>query len=280
MVPVEYTATDAPENFLHYGGPGRHIAVEEVQRDHAYSDHVFDVWNKAGKRCGVRVHTWVSERTAVEAREDVYQARSKWSGTRYMLGYQILRDEVASGGVGEWGAHRTADGLDAGVKSLVAREQRRAAHQYRKYARKEKPMSDILTARIVQCQFKGSQKLYAYFTDDQTITVGDKVLVVSPNGEYSNAVADPSGAIAGYLTLVTVASVEETPETVRNVREWIVCKPDLTKWRERKEREQRRATIEAKIKRAVAEARNRIDVAELAKNSPELTALITELNTI
>ena len=66
-------------------------------------------------------------------------------------------------------------------------------------------MSDILTARIVQCQFKGSQKLYAYFTDDQTIAVGDKVLVVSPNGEYSNAVADPSGAIAGYLTLVTVA---------------------------------------------------------------------------
>ena len=138
-------------------------------------------------------------------------------------------------------------------------------------------MSDILTARIVQCQFKGSQKLYAYFTDDQSIAVGDKVLVVTPTGEYRSAVTDAAGTVAGYLTLVTVKSVEETPETVENVREWIVCKPDLTTWHERRKKAQRRATIEAKIKRAVAEARNRIDVAELAKDSPELQALIAEL---
>lgn len=140
-------------------------------------------------------------------------------------------------------------------------------------------MSDILNARIILCSFGGS-KGYAYFTDDATIEVGDKVLVVAPNGQNGNPVHDGKGAILGYLTLVTVTGVDETVEAVEKVREWIVGKVDLAAYIAKREREQKRSVLEAKIKRAAQEARSRIDVAALAKDNPDLQALIAQLASV
>ena len=138
-------------------------------------------------------------------------------------------------------------------------------------------MSDILNARIVSCKFNVGDKHYAYFTDDPSIGVGDRVLVVAPNGAPGNALHDADGKLQGFLVLVTVVSTDETVRDIEHVREWIVGKVDVSVYFERKARQAARDVIEAKIKRALREARERLDISTLAKDDPKLQALVAEL---
>lgn len=121
----------------------------------------------------------------------------------------------------------------------------------------------ILSSRIVSVRYADTNREYAYFTDDASIVEGDKVVVVSPhNGPQ----------------IVTVSSVKETVGAIEKVREWIVCKIDLAAYNARKEREEKREILRAKIERAKKEALAAIDIADLATRSPELAKLIEEYN--
>lgn len=132
----------------------------------------------------------------------------------------------------------------------------------------------ILTARVVRCKFDDDNRnSYAYFTDDPTIEVGDFVVVVSPNGPGVRS-------DAGYPKVVRVTSTTETVESITKVREWIVCKLDLSGYAERREREEKRQVLIAKIDRAAEEARGRFDLQQLATASPELKALLDQLAAI
>ena len=166
----------------------------------------------------------------------------------------------------------------------------------------------ILTARILNCSFSPHDgRTYAYFTDDETIQAGDLVVVVAPqsrdgnaypifevgspsvsapvapeapNGGWATPVAPPPppapAGVVGYPKIVRVVSTEETVESVERVREWIVCKLDFSEYRERRATEERRKVLTAKIKRATQEARERLELDELASKSPELKALLEE----
>lgn len=130
----------------------------------------------------------------------------------------------------------------------------------------------ILTARIVRCKFEDdARQSYAYFTDDPTIDVGDFVVVVSPNGPGVRATD------IGFPKIVRVTSTTETVDSVAKVREWIICKIDLSGYAERRERDEKRRVLIAKIERAAEEARGRFDLQQLAANSPELKALLDQL---
>lgn len=128
-------------------------------------------------------------------------------------------------------------------------------------------MSDILNARIVRVRFSdgNNDQEYAYFTDDASIGVDDLVVVMPPKG---------------LPKVVKVSSVSETVESIQRVREWIICKIDLTAYKARKTAEEKRALLRAKIERAKAEAIAAIDLTDLAGRSPALAALIAEYNQI
>jgi len=133
----------------------------------------------------------------------------------------------------------------------------------------------ILTARVVRCKFDDDKfsRSYAYFTDDPTIEVGDFVVVVSPSGPGVRS-------DAGYPKVVRVTSTTETVDGITKVREWIVGKLDLSAYTERREREEKRQVLIAKIQRAAEEARGQFDLQQLAATSPELKALLDQLAAI
>lgn len=106
------------------------------------------------------------------------------------------------------------------------------------------------------------QRDYAYFTDDDTIEVGDTVVVDAPS----------SG-----LTCVKVVSLTETVESVERVGKWIVQKVDTKPYCARLEKEGRRKVLRAKIERAKEEALDAMALKEVAAISPELAAMVEEL---
>ena len=153
----------------------------------------------------------------------------------------------------------------------------------------------ILTARIVHCSFgrgnNGRDDTYAYYTEDETIKEGDLAVVVAPRNSGLDAFSvcrpmtkeerdsghpQPPNAPIGYAKIVRVVSTEETVVGIENVREWIVCKLDFADYCERRSIEEKRKVINAKIKRAVAEAREQLDLEDLASRSPALKALLEE----
>jgi len=128
-------------------------------------------------------------------------------------------------------------------------------------------MSDILNARVLSVKFSdgNTEQQYAYFTDDASIAVDDLVLVMPPKG---------------LPKVVKVSSVDETVEAIQRVREWIICKVDLTQYKARKEAEEKRAVLRAKIERAKADALASFQMDDLVGRSPALASLIAEYNKI
>lgn len=149
----------------------------------------------------------------------------------------------------------------------------------------------ILTARIVRCKFDNhGSGLYSYYTDDKTIKEGDLVVVVVPQNRNGDAFTvsgaqlpakegeapQPPAAPMGYAKIVRVMSTEETVEGVEKVREWIVCKLDFEEYSDRRAIEEKRKVLNAKIKRAVAEAKEALEMDDLVSRSPELKALLEQ----
>lgn len=122
------------------------------------------------------------------------------------------------------------------------------------------------TTRIVQVSFNRQNGMrlerYAYMTDIADIDVGDVVVVDSPN----------SG-----LTLVTVETLEETPESVSKATKWIVDRVNVKAYHARLERDKQRGLILAKLKKEQARVLEANQFAELAKLSPEAAALVEQL---
>lgn len=135
------------------------------------------------------------------------------------------------------------------------------------------------TTRIVQCEFPGTAgQLYAYYTDDPSIGVGDSVVVVSPYGGMRNTRGIHfDKELKGHPVVVKVKSVEETLEAVQRVVKWVVCRVDLDGYRRRIAAEERVEVLLEKIKRAEADARKRLELERLRELSPELGSLLDEL---
>lgn len=142
----------------------------------------------------------------------------------------------------------------------------------------------ILSARIIQVKFNDyDTKSYAYFTDDASISVGDFVAVVTPNNREQGvavfgAATEEGGApvMLGYPKIACVSSTTETVQGVEMVREWVVGKLDLESYAKRRETEERRKILNAKIKRAVEDAKRELDVSDLAARSPALAELLKQ----
>lgn len=122
--------------------------------------------------------------------------------------------------------------------------------------------------KIVSIHFDGTtrfQKSYAYLTDIDDISVGDTVVVDSPHNGFA---------------CVKVVSIEETAEQIEKAYKWIVCKVDTTSYLERLEREERRKTVIAKLKKLEQHLVEEDRFAMLAKLSPEASALLEELKAL
>jgi|LakMenEpi03Aug12_release.lakeMendotaPanAssembly.Ray.scaffolds.fasta_scaffold1296206_2 hypothetical protein len=108
-------------------------------------------------------------------------------------------------------------------------------------------------------------KPYAYLTDIDDISVGDTVVVDSPHNGFA---------------CVKVVSIEENAERIEKAYKWIVCKVDTKSYVERLEREERRQTVIAKLKKLERHVLEEDRFAMLAKHSPEASALLEELKTL
>lgn len=123
---------------------------------------------------------------------------------------------------------------------------------------------------VVRCEFSSDaarrysyvDKRYPYLCDIPGVKTGDKVVVDTPS----------SG-----LTLVTV---KEIVLGDAKASKWIVDRVDLTAHGERRARAKRKAEIEAKLEAALKEELRKDRYARLASKSPELLALVEELNNL
>jgi len=123
---------------------------------------------------------------------------------------------------------------------------------------------------VVRCEFSSDvarryscgDKRYAYLCDIPGVKVGDKVVVDTP----SNG-----------LTLVTVREIAVGDA---KASKWLVDRVDLTAHEERRARAKRKAEIEAKLEAALKEELRKDRYARLASKSPELSALVAELNSL
>lgn len=118
---------------------------------------------------------------------------------------------------------------------------------------------------VVRCEFNSAVSRscsYAYLCDIPGVKVGDKVVVDTPS----------SG-----LTLVTV---KEIAVGDAKASKWIVDRVDLTAHEARRARAKRKAEIEAKLDAALKEELRKDRYAFLASKSPELSALVAELNSL
>lgn len=84
-------------------------------------------------------------------------------------------------------------------------------------------------------------------------------------------------SLMGYAKIARVVSTEVTVESVERVREWVVAKLDFTNYGDRREREEKRKVLAARIKRARQEAIEQIEMDELANKSPALKSLLEEM---
>ena len=119
--------------------------------------------------------------------------------------------------------------------------------------------------QTVTVKFAAHGGLYAYLTDIEGIEVGDTLVVDSPNSGF---------------TCVTVASVQETADSVEKATKWIVSKVDVAGYKARLERAERRKLLTAKLKKMQAEALEADQFAALIKLVPGAAALVDELKSL
>lgn len=142
----------------------------------------------------------------------------------------------------------------------------------------------ILSARIVQVVFGDhDNKSYAYYTTDESIAKDDLVLVVTPSNREGGISLSRPGMFpeapqvhVGYPKVARVVSTKETVEGIEQVREWIVTKLDFAEYLTRRDAEEQRKLLNAKIKRAVEEAKRELDLTDLASRSPALAELLKQ----
>lgn len=127
--------------------------------------------------------------------------------------------------------------------------------------------------KIVSCQFSDGGLDYAYFAGNLDLAEGDYVVVASPYGDGGACFDEESG---GYLKVVRVVSVDENLEGVQKAAKWVIGKVDLVEYRERRQKVEQMRTIEARIHRAAADARKRLELDALVAVSPDLKALLAE----
>jgi hypothetical protein len=123
--------------------------------------------------------------------------------------------------------------------------------------------------KTVLVRFRGNSGMssdsYAYLTDIEGLAADDYVVVESPS--------------AG-MTLVRVASVEETPKSVEKATKWIVDRVDTKTYYERAQREADRALILLKLKKEQARVLEENQYAELAKVSTTAAELVAQLKAL
>jgi hypothetical protein len=133
-------------------------------------------------------------------------------------------------------------------------------------------------SRVVIVNFPSSNQGYAYHTRDDSIGVGDYCLVISPYADRSPAGSWRFDALNGHLTIVKVVDIKETTHSINAASKWILGKIDLSLALAEAERRQKIEVLQAKITKARKEAEARIKLEQLREYSPELDALITEMD--
>jgi hypothetical protein len=148
--------------------------------------------------------------------------------------------------------------------------------------REEHPMLIPAGTRIIGVNFPTGGKTYHYYTDDASITIGDYVVVVSPNSSCYGAQTDPTfdKALGGYPVVVRVETVEETLEAIEKVAKWVVTRVDLQAYAKRIETEESIRLLRAKIAKAEKQAREMLELENLRSLSPELGTLLDELKAL
>lgn len=133
-------------------------------------------------------------------------------------------------------------------------------------------------ARVVIVNFPSSNQGYAYHTRDESIGVGDYALVISPYADRSPAGSWRFDSLGGHLTIVKVVDVKETTHSIQAASKWILSKIDMSQALAEAERREQIEVLQAKIKKARKEAEERVKLEQLRALSPELDALITQLD--
>lgn len=121
-----------------------------------------------------------------------------------------------------------------------------------------------MTTRIIRVRFPNSHtsQTYAYYTDIEGIVEGDVVVVNAPSDG---------------MTCVKVVSVEEDVDGIKKANKWIVCKVDVAAYEARKEAEQRKELLKAKLEKMKKEALERQTYDMLLTMMPEAAEIIEEL---
>lgn len=107
-------------------------------------------------------------------------------------------------------------------------------------------------------------KKYQYLSDDDSIQVGDTVIVDSPTTGY---------------TCVVVVEVKHNQQAGAATK-WVVSKVDDTYHKQRAERMARMAQVERELNAAVERHRKLIDYEAVARHSPEVAMLLGELRSL
>jgi hypothetical protein len=134
-------------------------------------------------------------------------------------------------------------------------------------------------ARVVIVQFPSNNQGYAYHTRDASIGVDDFCLVISPYADR-NCGSFRIPELNGYLAIVRVIDVKETPHSINAASKWIVGKLDISQAIAEGERLAQIEVLQAKIKKARKEAEERVKLEQLRELSPELGTLMDELDAL
>jgi hypothetical protein len=119
--------------------------------------------------------------------------------------------------------------------------------------------------QTVTVKFASTNQPYVYLTDIEGVEAGDTLVVDSPNSSF---------------TCVTVISVHETAESVEKATKWIVSKVDVTGYKARLEKVERRKLLTAKLKKMQEEALEADQFSALIKLVPGAAALVDELKSL
>lgn len=108
------------------------------------------------------------------------------------------------------------------------------------------------------------RKIYSYFSDDDTIEAGDKVIVETTD--------------MGYV-VVNVESVQHFITDSKTTR-WVIQKLDLTRHHDRQEKIKKAAEIRSRLDKALDEQRKLLDYRKLAEINPKVAALLKDLQAL
>lgn len=98
-----------------------------------------------------------------------------------------------------------------------------------------------------------SNQNYRYMCSDDTVAVGDNVVVESPHSGY---------------TVASVVAVLPEDDNLK-VRKWVVCKVDDKEYKEREARAKRKAVLEQKLKKSMEKALANMQFEQMAKYMTE-----------